>query len=312
MPEMFSQLLSHAFDIGDVPQPVFEFIRDLIGNRRLVGVIYYGSSFWKKDLTGLLDFYVVCETLSEWYGDSIIQELANGCLPPNVEYHEWQNDTVSLRVKVAILSLHQLRNATALCSIDTTMWARFCQPVRIIWWRGQAEKEALFRCLVRAAGTALWWAAYLGPDQGQAEDYWCTLFRHTYHAELRVETKSRPALLLENRVPYFTQLLTSGWRLLGIPYVQLENGQLVPQITERQRQSVRKRWRIRERLGRPLNILRLIKAAFTFRGGAQYIVWKINRHRGLGLQLTDFQKKHPLLTAPWILVRLYRQGVFTR
>ncbi len=34
-------------------------------------------------------------------------------------------------------------------------------------------------------------------------------------------------------------------------------------------------WALRQRLGRPLNILRLLKAAFTFEGAMDYVAWKI-------------------------------------
>lgn len=310
--QSFSQLLNLAFDQKDVPNSVLSFVKIILGNRQPIGVIYYGSSLWKKDLTGLLDFYIICDQLTEWHENSCFANVANSCLPPNVEYYEWQDSEHFLRAKVAILSLNQLRKATSPASLDTTIWARFCQPVKILWWRGQNEKQVLYRCLVRAVGTAVWWAAYLGPKQGKAEEYWYALFRYTYNAELRVEAKNRPALILDHREDYFARLLHLGWRLFGIEYCELSDNLLIPQLTEKQRKIVKRKWRLRARLGRPLNILRLLKAAFTFKGGAQYLVWKINRHRKINLRLNDFQKKHPILNAPWILIKLYRQGVFKR
>lgn len=311
--QSFIHLLMPAFDTKDVPGPVLAFVEAILGERRPIGVIYYGSSLWKKDLTGLLDFYIVCDCLSDWHNAYYsFSKVANAFLPPNVEYYEWQDATTSLRAKVAILSLDQFRKATSLSSIDTTMWARFCQPTKILWWRGHQEKQALLRCLIRSIGVAVWWAAYLGPQQGKAEDYWYNLFRNTYRAELRVEAKNRPVLILEGREKYFIQLLKCGWQAMKIHYRESSTGILYPQISKEQKILVNRKWQIRARLGRPLNILRLIKAAFTFKGGAHYIIWKINRHRQINLQLNDFQKKHPLVNAPWLLFKLYRQGVFQR
>lgn len=312
MSSSLSQLLATSFDRHSVPESVTAFVKQIIGDRQPIGVIYYGSSLWKKELTGLLDFYVVCQNLSDWYPEDCFKIVINYCLPPNIEYHEWSEGNVNLRAKVAILSIDQLQKATALQSIDTTMWARFCQPVKILWWKDDKGKQALLDCLIRAVNTAIWWATFLGPEYGTAEKYWCSLFRHTYDAELRVESNNRPMLILENREDYFKQLLKLGWQKAGISYNETKDCSLFPSVSKDQREYARKRWKIRKILGRPLNICRLIKAAFTFEGGAQYIVWKINRHRDINLELTAFQKKYPLINAPWILFKLYRQGLFKR
>jgi hypothetical protein len=56
-------------------------------------------------------------------------------------------------------------------------------------------------------------------------------------------------------------------------------------------------------------MLRLLKAAFTFDGGADYVVWKIGRHRGVRLQLSPWQRRFPLLAAPGIYWQLRRRGI---
>jgi hypothetical protein len=55
-------------------------------------------------------------------------------------------------------------------------------------------------------------------------------------------------------------------------------------------------------------VVRLAKASATFAGGADYIAWKINRHAGTRIELTDWQKKHPLVTALVLLPKLIRSG----
>jgi hypothetical protein len=48
------------------------------------------------------------------------------------------------------------------------------------------------------------------------------------------------------------------------------------------------------------------KASATFAGGAEYLAWKINRHAGTKIELSEWQKKHPLATAVMLLPRLLR------
>jgi hypothetical protein len=63
-------------------------------------------------------------------------------------------------------------------------------------------------------------------------------------------------------------------------------------------------------LGKILSALRLAKAVFTFDGGVEYILWKIERHSGVRAHTTPWQRRHPLLAAPGLAWRLYRRGAF--
>ena len=65
-------------------------------------------------------------------------------------------------------------------------------------------------------------------------------------------------------------------------------------------------WRARKLVGKPLNMMRLIKAAFTFRGGGDYVASKLDRHTNGALTLTPWERRHPWLAAPWVLIRLLR------
>ena len=84
---------------------------------------------------------------------------------------------------------------------------------------------------------------------------------------------------------------------------------LRPHVSDRDRADAERAWRTRQRLAKPLNLLRLAKAAFTFSGGADYIAWKIERHTGQRFEVTPFQRRHPLLSAGPVLWRLWRRGV---
>jgi hypothetical protein len=52
----------------------------------------------------------------------------------------------------------------------------------------------------------------------------------------------------------------------------------------------------------------LIKAAFTFEGGASYAAWKIERHSGSRITLSPWQQRHPVLAGLMLLPKLLRRG----
>jgi hypothetical protein len=76
-----------------------------------------------------------------------------------------------------------------------------------------------------------------------------------------------------------------------------------------ERAAAETRWQRRRRLGRLLNLLRLLKAALTFENATDYVAWKVERHSGLRIEPTSFQRRHPLLAAPALYWRLRRLGV---
>jgi hypothetical protein len=74
------------------------------------------------------------------------------------------------------------------------------------------------------------------------------------------------------------------------------------------RRAALRRWRMRQRKGKALTLIRLIKASATFAGGADYLVWKINRHAGTDIALKPWQRRWPLLAAFTLLPRLLKRG----
>ena len=67
-------------------------------------------------------------------------------------------------------------------------------------------------------------------------------------------------------------------------------------------------WAWRRTQGKALSVIRLTKASATFAGGADYIMWKINRHAGTAFELKPWQRRWPLLGAIVLLPRLLKSG----
>ena len=59
-----------------------------------------------------------------------------------------------------------------------------------------------------------------------------------------------------------------------------------------------------------LSVLRLVKAVTTFEGGVDYILWKIERHSGVSVEVEPHLRRRPLLAMVVLSWRLYRKGGF--
>lgn len=261
-------------------------------------VLFYGSILRTGDLDGVMDFYVLTHAPPPG-----LRGLASRLLWPDVGYYEFEHDGALLRAKVASMTLSQFQRAVTGAGADTTVWTRFVQPCALLWSDEPATAALVTGAVAQAARTAARFAAALGPPQGPPADYWTALFRQTYAAEFRVEASGREQSILAFDPHRWDALLKAAWRESGLLGQATAHG-VAPDLAPAQRRQITAAWRLRRRLGKPLNVARLIKAAFTFEGAARYGVWKIERHTGVNVPLTPWRERHPILAAPGVLWRL--------
>lgn len=291
-----------------VPAPVRALAAQLAARGDAAAVLFYGSGLRDATLDGVLDFYVLLDDVRHWPG-ARLAAWANRVLPPNVAYLETVIDGRPLRAKIAVMSLAQFARGVRGRGLDTTLWARFSQPCRAVYLRGDAERRAVCEAVAQAVVTAARWAAHLGPERAAPEGYWRALFSRTYGVELRVERRTRGEDLVTHDAARYAALLPLAWTAAGIGFDAGADGALRPHLQSASRVRAARAWALRQKLGKPLNLLRLLKAACTFDGAADYAVWKVERHSGVRLHLSDWQRRHPLLAAPGVYLQLRRRGV---
>ena len=131
------------------------------------------------------------------------------------------------------------------------------------------------------------------PAEMDALAVWERGFRETYAAELRSETGDRAISIVNADRLRYQQIARHV-----LP--ELRAGGTAPGHV----------WRKRRWIGKSLNYLRLVKAAFTFDGAVDYVLWKVRRHSGVVINVSDWQRRHPLLAAPGLAWKLYRLGAF--
>ncbi len=255
-------------------------------------ILFYGSNLRTGSTEGVLDFYVLTAGPPErgiW---------------PTVSYREFVRDGETLRAKIATMRLTTFAKAAAARTLDTTIWTRFVQPSALVWSNGTAD-AAVADAIADAARSAARFAAALGPPSGTPHDYWRALFRQTYAAELRVERRGREDQIIGFDPARYAALLPLAWTADGIAYAE-EGDVLRPTLPPALRRKLLSAWRTRRRAGKPINIARLVRAAFTFDGAARYGAWKIERHTGIPVPLTPWAERHPILAAPAVLWRVWR------
>lgn len=278
----------------DIHPLVRAFARQLGEESGALAVLFYGSNLRTGSLEGVLDYYVLTDGPPEtgiW---------------PRVSYREAQLGGEQLRAKIATMTLARFAEAASGQLLDTTIWARFVQPSGLAWQRDDAAAKAVVGAIGSAAVTAARLAAALGPERGDAEDFWTALFEATYRAEFRIETTSRARSIIEVNKAHFAGLLPLALEAAGIEFA-MDSGTIAPRLPPAETTRIRRWWRKRRRAGKPINLMRLLRAASTFDGAARYAAWKIERHSGVAIDVTPWRERHPVLAAPGVLFQVWKE-----
>ena len=231
------------------------------------------------------------------------------CRPTSsISETSWHERT--LRAKYAVVSLRQFRRAVSSNAFHSYFWARFAQPARLPLVRDDGARALVVEALTDAVVTLAMRTVGLLADGFTSAEFWTRAFRATYAAELRAEGADRARLVYEADRARYDGMTEMALRAAGFDVQTTADGRLSVPGADRARRTAVTAWWFRRIAGKLLSILRLAKGVFTFDGGVDYILWKIERHSGVKATATPWQRRHPLLAAPGLAWRLYRRGAF--
>lgn len=277
------------------------------------GILLYGSCLRAgTDQDGLVDCYVIVDQYTSVY-PSIWLALLNRWLPPNVFYGEVNLEERIVRMKYAVLSLEDFERSVTPKWFHSYFWGRFAQPTAVMACTSQAMSQRIILGLGRAVLTFLGNVVPRMPQQFSAKDVWSIGLALSYGAELRAESKGRIATLWDSNQAYYEQVAHATFLAYFQKIKVIQRDDITMYEREYSRWEYIKNcigWAVRKVQGKVLSVLRLMKAAFTFQGGADYLIWKIERHSGVKIELTPAQRRHPILAGLTTFWRLYRQGAF--
>ena len=259
----------------------------------LVAVLFYGSCRRDADpYEGLIDLYVIVDKLRPHC--SALSATLGWLLPPNVRYLEVPSEGRTARCKYALVSLDRFRHGIEQ-RFHPYFWARFAQPTSIVWCRDDSAHEALVESLLAAPARLMQEMPMVSTESEDPLARWRDAFRRTYRAELRVESGDRGDRLVDSHRDYYLFL----------------NSELDGAATSGRRAWLLRtlRWDLRIVQGKAISVLRLFKGFYTFEGGFDYLIWKLERHTGQHVEVPQRVRRWPLIFAWPMLWRLYREGV---
>lgn len=269
-------------------KPVPREIADLADHARasrgdVRAVLAYGSCLRGAGTAeSLIDLYVLTGDL-DGVSSNGLSRLACALIPPNVYYAEMEFDGRRLRAKYAVLPLSLF--AAWMRSDNPYFWARFSQPSALVFSASENDRRDTVAAICAAIRTMFANAKGLS-QSGDPLTVWIAGFTATYATELRAERSTRADSIVAANADYYRE---AAALLEAVP-------------------ALNANWPLRRFTGKLWSVARLIKAAFTFTGGADYIAWKIERHSGHRIELSPWQRRHPVIAGLMLLPHLLRRG----
>jgi hypothetical protein len=279
----------------------------------LQAVLYYGSCLRSgDDRGGIVDLYALVEGYRAAYPSRMLA-LLNQLLPPNVFYLEIPHRGRRVRAKYAVLSMADFRKGTGPGWFHSYLWGRFAQPVGLLYCRDERSAQRVHESLSQAVNTFLLRVLPQLPQPFDARQLWSRGLLLSYRAELRSEKPAAILRLYDAAAEYYERLTRDALASLPLPVdIRESDGRFCYRacLSARSRFVNSWAWKLRSLQGKVLSVLRLLKGWATFQGGTDYILWKIERHSGVKIELSPRLKKHPFV-ALWVVSwRLYRRGGF--
>lgn len=259
----------------------------------LAVVLYYGSCLRTGEVAdAVVDLHVIIDDYSAYRSTPLA--VLNRLLAPNVFYLATTVHGQEMRCKYNVFGLRHLDQLVRPNRLTVFTWARLAQRSAVLYARDQAACNQVQALRAQAVRTFAAAAAAAGADPRDPERFWRHALELTFACELRAESPGRAAQLVAQDADYF-QAVSAELHLSKTPSADF---------------AARAAWWLRRVVGKCGSVLRIIKGWYTFDGGLDYLVWKLERHSGQKIRVPERVRRRPALHIWRFAWRLYRDGVF--
>lgn len=280
-------------------------------------ILFYGSGLWKAiEKDTIFDLYLLVKNYRNFHR-KYFPALFGRILPPNVYYMEIPHGEHTLRCKYAVMRIDQFSRNARGKSLTPQIWARFAQPSRLIFTSNDNIKRIVTDAITESVITFHRKILPLckqvaGKRQTSIAEMWIHGLTHTYSTELRSEKFDRAKEIFESIPKNFASRTELALQQISDKrYKMINNGNVIDvNISYYTHYTAKFLGFLQKVSSKLIAFLRLCKAIFTFTNAVEYAMWKIERHSGVRIKPSPFQRRHPLIGAWLLLWKAYRCGGF--
>lgn len=291
-PSLEDVLSSKLNDLSpDVVEPFFSELQKKIGDR-CDAILAYGSclSSVTKSGTSTPDFYVIVNQYRRFHR-STLHAVLNFFLPPSI-YHFAVGKEVS---KFNVIAWRDIQHETSTCARDVYHLGRFSKRMGLVWARDNDSRRRVAEIQAQAMRTVARKVYPLLPPAFDLDGLIREALRISYTGEVRVEADDKIDRLLQAERDHYHQTYRLVLaELTGPPWYLGQNPktgmyQKTPSFFRDFWRGLSVHWLLRRSRFRAQ--LRWPKGMVTVENWVDYVIAKIERTKGIQIQMTPRQKK---------------------
>lgn len=269
-------------------------------------VIHYGSHAQgsRPGPGSAHDFFVIVDQYAEAYrslhlsaNTHVSPATATGLarvLPPNVLRVVAPLPDRLMQAKCGVLSLRDLERLCSPRAWDHFTQGRLFQQVQIAWTRDPESHDSVRDILIGARLNTWWWGRPYMPPTFGAEEYFRRLLETSFAAEIRPEGPERVEQLVAAQRAVIVPAYEAVLEHFVASRILVRDGKSYRAVTE---PTAGERWAIRAYFARSKAraTARWSKHIALYDDWLEYIVEKIARRTGQEIELTEREKRWPLI-----------------
>lgn len=299
--------LAHAIDESITPEAadLAAYLAWAFGDATQA-IIHYGSRAqgrWTRSESAF-DFFVIVggyraayRSLARTAGMRRSPGFTTGLawiLAPNVISLSRSADSGKRIAKVAVLSERDFRRETTERANDHFTRGRLMQHVVIAWTRDDAAREIAVQGIINARRTTAQWGRPFLPAEFSVEEFCTALLSKSLQGEIRPERTDHASNLVaaqrETLIPTYSDLLDE---LVANGTVQRRGTRYA--LTKPAGAFERARVNLFFRISKARNFFRLFKHVALYDNWMDYIIEKVARSSGYRIEVTERERRWPLV-----------------
>lgn len=282
-----------------------------IFKEHLISVILYGSCLHPstRKPTSSHDFFIILDSYRSAL-PNYFHTLLNHILPPNVYYIQLKEGKGVIEAKYNTITLKDMERETSLSAGSLFTLGRFGKRLGILYIKSGYE-ERIIDCIYNAMLTNAYLTLALVKNEFTLDEFINTLLALSYAGEVRIERDTKTQELFYASKDYYQHVYSKILKEFAIHIRNINVGgeSYKLNITPEEISVWKNRVDNFIKRSRRLSVLRWPKSIYTFGNYVDYLILKVERSKGIKIELTKLERRFPLIFGWRHFFKLLKKGM---
>jgi len=300
------------FEKTDEIEAFVEYFKNLFGDNLLL-VIFYGSCVSKltRKETSYPDFYVVVknyrDALRKFKNKRLLYFLLCKILPPTVFFLKIERNGKSYHCKFNLISKNHLALYTSSKAPDMYIFGRLGKRIALPYFSSEKEVDDLILFHHNSLRMNAEMALHFLPLRFELDEFIKKALSMSYLGDYRIERDTKIEELFEAEKHFYRRVYSLILDEIGTEKGIVKNsGEFYERISSLESEKIRIEKFLKKSKRR--SVYRWPKGILTVGNYVDYLLSKVERAKGIKIELTPLERKYPLIFGWKHFFKIKREG----